>query len=129
MTGPADLLFVDNSGWWSAALLASCTSLAVGVMMGDGLQIEPNTVQGVGEFLVDVGDHAAQAGLSFYGAWLPELDGPGISVGANSFAQSFGSLMSDFVLSTASLGQSVGTAAQIYLSVDDAAAYRLQGFG
>ena len=37
--------------------------------------------------------------------------------------------MSDFVLSTAGLGQAVGTAAQIYLSVDDAAAYRLQGFG
>ena len=97
--------------------------------MGDGLYVAPNTVRGVGDFLIDVGDHAAKAGLSFYDAWLPQLEGPDISAGANGFAGAFGALMSDFVLSTAGLGQSVGTAAQVYLSVDSAAAYRLQGFG
>jgi len=94
--------------------------------VGDGLYVAPDTVQGIGAFLVDIGDHAAKAGLSFYDAWLPQLEGPDISAGANGFASAFAALMSDFVLSTAGLGQLVGTAAQVYLSVDATAAYRLQ---
>ena len=45
--------------------------------MGDRLYVAPNTVQGVGDFLIDVGDHAANAGLSFYEAMAAVLlEGP-----------------------------------------------------
>jgi hypothetical protein len=124
---------VDNSAGRFQVLRTLRVSPGLGedvsnVVVDGVLELDPPQVRQIKLFLLDQTAHVDAARNSLRSAEIPEPHtGESMRGAAGIFAEAFEAVLDDVRFSTAGLTEAIGKSVDLYLSVDEVAAYRLFG--